>query len=248
MHVKASASPTGKGVAWGTPGDERLPADTDRTATAVLALPAALFVALAGVGTAVLVLVAPGLPGSLLSWPFAITIWQLSVTPFCRATGIYRYHSPMFKATFRTSRTYEVHGGTSWDWLVLFRFRDRGAPAARRVMIWYLEGLIDLASRIESGEIPRSVEITGTSYFFRAETARRLGFRIRPAGFRLRFNLLLNALDLWLAYSFTRGRFALPGLLDAKQAVIRGDELVRRKGQISRLRKTLDRRPQAALP
>ncbi len=75
------------------------------------------------------------------------------------------------------------------------------------------------------------------------ESARRLGFEIRPAGFRLRFNLLLNALDLWLTYSFTRGRLALPDILDVKQAVIRGDELVRRRGQISRLCAMLSRRP-----
>lgn len=249
MHVQASVLPTGKGVTWGPHAPSPpLPVDTGRTRAAVLALPAALFVALAGAGAAALVLVAPGLPGSLISWPFAITIWQLSVTPFCRATGIYRYHSPMLKATFRTSRTYEIHGGTSWDWLVLFRLRDRGAPAARQVMVWYLEGLLDLASQIERGETSRSIEITGTSYFFRAETARRLGFEIRPSGLRLRFNLLLNALDLWLTYSFTRGRLALPGLLDAKQAVIRGDDLVRRKGQISRLLETLDRKPQVAVP
>jgi hypothetical protein len=198
------------------------------------------------VTAAAFVLVAPGLPGSLASWPVAVSLWQLSVTPFCRATGIYRYHSPMLKATVRTSRTYEVHGGTSWDWLGLFRFRDRGAKAARQVMVWYLEGFLDVATRIERGEIPDSIEVTGTSWFFRADTARRLGFEIRPAGYRLRFNLFLNALDLWLTYSFTRGRFALPDLPAVKQAVIRGDELVRRKGQIARLCETLSRRPQAA--
>lgn len=195
---------------------------------------------------AVFVLVAPGLPGSLASWPLAVSLWQLSVTPFCRATGLYRYHSPMLKATLRTSRTYEVHGGTSWDWLVLFRLRDRGGAAARQVMVWYLEGFLDLAARIERGEIPSSIEITGTSWFFRADTARRLGFEIRPAGLRLRLNLVLNALDIWLTYSFTRGRFALPDLLDVKQAVIRGDELVRRKDEISRLRAALERKPLAA--
>lgn len=219
-----------------------------RAGAVVLPLPAATLVALAGTAAAACVLVASGLPGSLASWPVSVSVWQLSVTPFCRAAGIYRYHSPMLKATVRTSRTYEVHGGTSWDWLGLFRFRDRGARAARQVMVWYLEGLLDVAARIELGEIPPSIEITGTSYFFRAETARRLGFEIRPAGFRLRLNLLLNVLDLWLTYSFTRGRLAVPDLLDVKQAVIRGDELVRRMGELSRLCRALGRRPQAASP
>lgn len=205
-------------------------------------VPAALSLGIAGVVAAVAVLVAPGFPGSLFTWPLAVSIWQLSVTPFCRATGIYLYHSPMLKATFRGPRVWEIHGGALWDWIVLFRFDDRGSAAARRVMRWYLEGLLDIAARVERGEIPESVEVTGTSWFFREETARRLGFEIRPAGFRLRVNLLLNALDLWLTYSFTRGRLALPSLLDVKQAVIRGDELVRRKGDLTRLRTTISRR------
>lgn len=213
-----------------------------RVGPGVLPLRVAFPVALFGVGTALLVLLAPGFPGALLTWPFAITLWQLSVTPFCRVTGIYLYHSPMLKATFRSARAWEVHGGTIWDWLVLFRFRDRGAAAARRVMVWYLEGFLDIAARVERGEIPESVEVTGTSWFFREETARRLGFEIRPAGFRLRFNLFLNALDLWLTYSFTRGRIALPDLLAVKQAVIRGDELLRRRPQLARLCATLGRR------
>lgn len=216
-------------------------------APGALPLPAAFLLALAGASAAVIVLVAPGLPASLLTWPLAVSLWQLSVTPFCRATGIYLYHSPMLKATFRSSRIWEVHGGTTWDWLVLFRFRDRGAPSARKVMIWYLEGFLDVADRVERGEIPAAIEVTGTSWFFRPGTAERLGFEIRPAGFRLRFNLLLNALDLWLTYSFTRARFAVPALLDVKQAVIRGDELVRRRPQIARLCATLGRKPRGEL-
>lgn len=205
-------------------------------------VPAALSLGVAGVAAAVTVLVVPGFPGGLLAWPLAVSIWQLAVTPFCRATGIYLYHSPMLKATFRGPKVWEIHGGTLWDWLVLFRFDDRGSGAARKVMRWYLEGLLDIAARVERGEIPGAVEVTGTSWFFREETARRLGFEIRPAGFRLRFNLLLNALDLWLTYSFTRGRLTVPSLLDVKQAVIRGEELVRRKDELARLCATISRR------
>lgn len=213
--------------------------DVGASARAVLA---ATLLGLAGATMAVSLLAASGLPGSLLTWPLAVSIWQLSVTPFCRATGIYLYHSPMLKATFRGPRAWEIHGGTSWDWIVLFRFRDRGAAAARQVLRWYVEGLLDVAARVEKGEIPGSVEVTGTSWFFREETARRLGFEIRPAGLRLRFNLFLNAFDLWLTYSFTRGRIALPNLMAVKQAVIRGDELVRRRPQLVRLRAALRRR------
>ncbi len=222
------------------------PPSAPRAARGELPLAVATLLGILGVSAAALVLAVPGLPGAFLTWPLAVSLWQLSVTPFCRATGIYLYHSPMLKATLRNSRVWEIHGGTTWDWIVLFRFRDRGAPSARRVMAWYLEGLLDIARRVEAGEVPPTVLVTGTSYFFSAGTARKLGFEIRRAGPRLRLNLLLNGLDLWLTYSFTRGRLALPDLLDVKQAVIRGGELVRRKNQLRRIREMLGGRPDAA--
>lgn len=207
-------------------------------------LPSLLLFA-AGVSGAVGLLVVSGRL-ALVTWPLAVSAWQLSVTPLFTRLGVYRYHSDFLKATVRTRRVYEVHGATSWDWLRLFRLGDRGAPAARRVLAGTLEGLLDVAGRVASGEIPPGVEVTGTSFFFGADTARRLGFSVGRAGLRLRLNLVLNVLDITLMYSFTRGRPAFPNLLDVKRAVIRGGDLAARREEISALLGRLQRGSKAS--
>src|SRR5215468_8820743 len=141
---------------------------------------AALF--LGGIGLIVRVLLAVRFPWILATVPLLLSTYQLSITPAFRLLGIYRYHSPMLKATIRTSRVYEIHGGTNFDYVLNFGWADRGPVAARKVLIFYLEGLRDIADLVSRGELPRSIQIAGTSYFFRDESARRLGFSISKPG------------------------------------------------------------------
>src|SRR5262252_926888 len=108
-----------------------------------------------------------GFPTSLALLPVLLSLYQLGIAPAARLAGLYRYHSPMLKATIRTHRFYEVHGGTSFDYLMQLRWKDRGCVAARQVMIQYLEGFLDIARCVEAGEIGESTLISGTSYFFR---------------------------------------------------------------------------------
>ena len=202
---------------------------------------AALF--LGGIGLIVRVLLAVRFPWILATVPLLLSTYQLSITPAFRLLGIYRYHSPMLKVTIRTSRVYEIHGGTNFDYLLNLRWRDRGPVAARRVMTLYLEGLLDIADRVDEGTLPRSILITATSYFFRGESAERLGFTILEPSLRLRLNLVLNLLDLILMYSFTRGRLAFPQILRVRQAVVRGDRLLARRASIEAMMRTLQRAP-----
>ena len=204
-------------------------------------------IALLAVGPALIVLAVRTLapPPLILILPLLNSVYQFSVAPAFRLVGLYRYHSPMLKSTIRTRTFYEIHGGTSFDYVLVLRWRERGRAAARKVMIGYLEGLLDLADRVTDGEIPQHTQIRGTSYFFSDRTARRLGFELRPPGLRLRANLLLNLLDLTLMYSFTKGRWATPNVLRVRQAVIAGSELARRRGEIRNLISDLQALPES---
>lgn len=196
---------------------------------------AAAALLLTGGGGAILLLFRAELPLGLLAYPLALSILQFSVTPFLRLCGFYRYHSPMLKATLRSSRTYELHGGTSFDYVWLFRWSERGPAAARRILVYYLEGLLDLARLAQRGALPPGVEVTGTSYFFGERSVRRLGFRLEPPGLRLQLVLLVYYLDLFILYSFSRGRLAFPNVLKVKRASIRAGDLAARSGDILRL-------------
>lgn len=206
--------------------------------------PAVLLVAaflLAALGTSVSIaaLVGAGLPAALFLLPVAFSVFQAGATPLLRVSGLYRYHSRMLKATVRTRRTYEIHGGTALDYALHLSWGDRGLAARRRVLAWYLDGILDIAERVARGELPPDVRVTGTSYFFNERSAARLGFRIEPAGRRLKLVLVLSYLDLVVLYSFCRGRLSFPNVLQAKRAVIAAGDLANRRPDIARLRRRL---------
>ena len=208
-----------------------------------MTLPRSAALAVAGTGAAFALLLAWPAPASLLFFPVALSVFQFCLTPLLRWSGVYYYHSEMLKATLRTGRTWEIHGGTAWDYIHLFRLSESGAAATRRLLLLYLEGLLDIARLVESGAIPAETTVTGTSYFFSERSARRLGFRIEPAGPRLRAVLVLYYLDLVLLYSFARGRVAFPNVLRARRAAIRAADLAARRGEIESLIARLVRKP-----
>ncbi|MFI5180650.1 MAG: hypothetical protein ACHQPI_04605 [Thermoanaerobaculia bacterium] len=203
--------------------------------------------AVGGIVVAAALLGAAAFPLPLFLWPLALTAFQLAVTPLLRETGLYRYHSALLKATVRTRTTYEVHGGTALDYFFHFRWTDRGGRASRKALTAFLEGFIDIARRVETGEIDGNVEVTGTSYFFSERTARRLGFRVEHPGLRLRLVLILYYADLVMLYSFIRGRVAFPNVLDARRAVILGRDLAARRADLERLARSLLRRDAGSL-
>jgi len=208
-----------------------------------MTLPRSAALACAGTAGALALLFAFPIPISFLVFPVALSVFQFCVTPFLTNTGLYRHHSEMLKATVRTAHTWEIHGGTSWDYIRLFRLSENGTVATRRLLRFYLEGLLDIARLVDSGAIPPEVTVTGTSYFFSEKSARRLGFRIEPAGPRLRAVLVLYYLDLVLLYSFARGWIAFPNVLKARRAAIRAADLVARRRDIEALIARLSRPP-----
>lgn len=179
----------------------------------------------------------------IVAFPLLLSSVQIAVAPALRLFGIYRYHSPMLKVTIRTRRIYEIHGGTVFDYLLQFRWKDRGAVAARRILILYLEGLLDIADCVSRGELPPSIRITGTSYFFREASVRKLGFSFERPSVRLRANLFFHLLGLTILYSFARGRPSVPPVWRARNAVIRGDALLSRRPAIEKMIRVLRREP-----
>src|SRR5262249_31586225 len=128
-------------------------------------------------------------PAMIALLPLVFSFVQTAFSPILRLLGVYRYHSPMLKVTIRSRRIYEIHGGTMFDYLIHLRWKDQGAAAARWILVSYLQGLSDIADCVERGELPPAIRITGTSYFFRDASARRLGFALEQPGLRLRANL-----------------------------------------------------------
>ena len=171
-----------------------------------------------------------------------LPIWMLLanffMAPFFRLIGFCRYYSPYLIVTGSPARGLQLHGAMLFDYFLLLGWEERGRPAARKILIWYIEGLVALARDIETGRIPMDVPISATSYIFSKRSAQRHGFKVDSSR-RFLLGGLLTYPTQFLTYSFAKGRWAFPDISRAKKATISGRELCARIGSLERLLKRL---------
>jgi len=174
----------------------------------------------------------------VLLLPIWIMIACFLFAPLLRLVGHLRYYSPLLIVTRSSGGRLDLHGATLFDYVLLFRWRDRGRPAVRKTMLWYIDGLIALARDIERGRYPADTTLSGTSYFFSESSAKRYGFRVEK-GSRFAFGGFLTYPTQFLTYSFAQGRWAFPPILKAKNATTNGATLCTRIPRLERVRKHL---------
>ena len=183
--------------------------------------------------------------GSLPTWLkitgflFWVNVFQFTMAPFFKMVGVYNYVSPMLLVYGATSEKYELHSGTPFDILFLFSFAERGKIAQKKMLRYFLEGLLEIIARIERGEVLATAIIYGDSYFFSDRTAKKLGFKIGKTLQSVAYNVYFNALDIFWIYSFTQGRIAFPSLKNIKRAETTGAVLLEHKAAIERYLKFL---------
>ena len=164
-----------------------------------------------------------------LAFVLYVPITQFLYTPLFTLIGGYTYYSPMLLGYMANEKQIDLHSGTSFDHLFVLRNCKPGIELRNRLLAYHLEGLLYLISLIENKQIPESVTLVGTSYFFNDRTLQRLGFQIEKASTFYRANLFLNFIDLFWMYSLSRGKVSMPALWKAKKAQIQGAALVAQK-------------------
>jgi len=174
----------------------------------------------------------------VLFLPIWMMIAGFLVAPLLRVVGHLKYYSPLLIVTRSSGSRLDLHGAMLFDYVLLFRWCDRGRPAVRKTMLWYIDGLIALARDIERGRYPADITLSGTSYFFSESSAKRHGFRVEK-GSRFAFGGFLTYPTQFLTYSFAKGRWAFPPILKAKNATIDGATLCTRIPRLERVRKHL---------
>lgn len=170
--------------------------------------------------------------------PLWLLLSLFLLAPLFRLTGVLRYYSPYLIVTRGGCGRLALHGATPFDYLLLFRWRDRGRPAVQRILLWYVEGLLVLARELERGRLPLDTTISATSYIFSAGSARRYGFAVEEAP-RFSIGGYLTYPTQLLTYSFARGRWALPPIHRARQATLDGATLRAQIGRLERLQTRL---------
>ncbi|MEQ8925428.1 MAG: hypothetical protein RLO81_06410 [Fulvivirga sp.] len=168
---------------------------------------------------------------------FLITpVAQFLISPIMKLTGAYKYLSPMLLVYSPSTSKYDLHNGTSFDYLFFFKRKSKGSAWQSKLLIYYLDGLLEVINELENNVIPETIEIRGSSYFFSERTAQRLGFEIQETGFSEKFNIIINYLDLFWMYSLSKGKIHFPKLKDIKTATTTGQRLKEKKPELLKLR------------
>ncbi|MEM9837131.1 MAG: hypothetical protein AAF828_11550 [Bacteroidota bacterium] len=162
-------------------------------------------------------------------------IFQFASTPFFTLTGSFKYLSPMLLVFSASQEKYDLHLGTSFDYLLVMRGVPPGPQFRRQILIYLLDVLLGVIDMVETGEIPGRVEVRGCSYFFTESTAKRLGFTTKTISWPERLNILINGIDLTWQYSLAQGRLTFPALWKAQTATTSGAQLVEQKESLTNL-------------
>jgi hypothetical protein len=164
-----------------------------------------------------------------------VPISQFLYTPLFKLTGGYTYYSPMLLGYLVNDQQIDLHSGTGFDHLLVLRKLKPGIELRNKILHYQVEGLLNIISLIEKKQIPETVSVVGTSYFFSDRTMNKLGFQIEKASLYYRANLFINFIDLFWMYSLSRGKVSIPAVWDAKKAMITGNKLVAQKKQLELL-------------
>lgn len=173
--------------------------------------------------------------------PLVLPFFGFALLPFCRITRMATYLSPMVITFGKDVKDYQLHNAQTFDYLVNFKWSERGRIAKQKMLRFYMEALLKIISDIESDVLPESVVVVGNSYFFNERTAGKLGFKVEKASFFRVLNSVFSFVEIALLYSFTEGKLKFPRLWEVKKASVTGSVLLQKKPEILRIHSLLSR-------
>ena len=150
-------------------------------------------------------------PYGLLVVPLLAPFLNLVTVPFFRLIGYYKYLNPYVLSCVQNDKEYDLHNIFTFDYLINFRWQDRGARAQKVLLTHYIKALLTIIERIETKQLAPTVKIVGCSYFFNSRTAEKFGFTLSDASLFWKINSTLQCIELSYLYSFAKGKVGTMG-------------------------------------
>ena len=169
-----------------------------------------------------------------------VFVWRFVrfiTTPLFKFLGIYQYHSPLLMTVRVGPKLYELHLGTSWDFL----FRPKINPLSLKITV--LDGLLVLCEKIENGEFPKNVVLKGNPYFLKSSSLSRFGFKERKPNLFEYFLTLLSFLESTLLLSLSRKKLLFANIKNNRIVYINSLELLTYKPLIELIRNKILHNP-----
>ncbi len=155
-----------------------------------------------------------------------IIIWRLVrmlSTPVFKMLGLYIYYTPTFFLHKLTPRLYEIHLGTTWDYIQM----DKISP--RIFMKNMSQGMIAMIEDIESGIIHPDSRLVGSIHYFNPKTTKKFGFKNRRMNFFEMLLFILSYIETAAMLSITYGRIMLPRLMNTRIHYAKASDLIKYK-------------------
>lgn len=166
-------------------------------------------------------------------------VGQFLIAPGMKLLGVYRYVSPMLLIYAPSKKKYDLHNGTSFDYLFLYQTGKSKGYWQNRLLLYYIRGLLAIIDQIHQGNIPEKIVIRGSSYFFSERTAQKFGFTIENTGLFERINIILNYVDLVWMYSLAKSQLSFPRIGNVKTASTTGSILMEHASHLRKFEKIL---------
>lgn len=176
----------------------------------------------------------------LLWLPLLAPIFNLVTVPIFKLIGIFKYLNPFVLSTVQTDKSYDLHNVFTFDYIIHFKWSDRGTKVQRTLLVHYFKALLTIIERIESKQLSHEVKVVGHSYFFSDRTALKLGFKVSKASFFWIANSVVQFIELSCLYSFSQGKWAMPKFWKVRRAEIIGSDLVKKKDVLQDIIRKLD--------
>lgn len=132
-----------------------------------------------------------------------IRLFRFITTPILKFVGFYKYYSPMLMTVPLPFNIYDIHLGTSWDFLRISETHPR------KMIRFILEGFVNIANDIENGKIKPNKSFRGNTFYLKESTIIRFGFRTRKMNLIETLLFILNYAELCLLNSIYKKRFYL---------------------------------------